>query len=421
MVNDSIEDEDSMSFACGGWLYLYMFGVARALQSRNLDKKFRVAGCSAGALTGAGLLLGGNFDDALVYVKDECIPEVYNSFCLCGLFNLRKYISKCIRTYGNLDKWQELKTGQLQVAVTRLPYLIPERVTTFKSENELYESLLASSAVFPLCPLVYRNNCWCIDGGVTDFQPIIDKNTIKVSPFYFADADIKPSRWVPIWWALIPPRSTDTVDWLYRLGYDDACRWIDSHGLVDSKTDSTPTSTTSSMYTTEPPKKPHPYDIPRRISFDRFLGYDLNELMYEYVAYTLDLILVILVVGLLKPTALFLVYLDLFFQLGRSAILFAFDELYSLSPMVALCVALLTPHIYVIMLLVLMLLSYKVVVVGPSESKRVTELYECFICIASLSLLARFVSCTLSQGGELRKHNILNRMSLMYRIVRHSL
>ena len=48
----------AVSFSCGGWLQFYLFGVARAMQVRGLDKNIKVAGCSAGSLAAAGLVLG---------------------------------------------------------------------------------------------------------------------------------------------------------------------------------------------------------------------------------------------------------------------------------------------------------------------------------------------------------------------------
>ena len=38
-------------------------------------------------------------------------------------------------------------------------------------------------------------------------------------------ADIRPSRYVPLWWALYPPRKEDFA-WVYLLGYDDARSWL---------------------------------------------------------------------------------------------------------------------------------------------------------------------------------------------------
>lgn len=52
----------SVSFACGGWLQFYMFGVGRALQHCGVAKGVKYAGCSAGALAAAGIVLDGDFD-----------------------------------------------------------------------------------------------------------------------------------------------------------------------------------------------------------------------------------------------------------------------------------------------------------------------------------------------------------------------
>lgn len=68
----------SVSFACGGWLQFYMFGVAKALQASGLDYPSSVTycGCSAGALAAVGLALEGNFDAAVTFCKEKCVPEV---------------------------------------------------------------------------------------------------------------------------------------------------------------------------------------------------------------------------------------------------------------------------------------------------------------------------------------------------------
>ena len=69
---------NSVSFACGGWLQFYMFGVAKALQASGLDypSKVTYCGCSAGALAAVGLALEGNFDSAVNFCKDKCVPMV---------------------------------------------------------------------------------------------------------------------------------------------------------------------------------------------------------------------------------------------------------------------------------------------------------------------------------------------------------
>lgn len=51
----------SISFACGGWLQFYLYGVSRALQAQGLDDpNVTYCGCSAGALAAVGLVCDGN-------------------------------------------------------------------------------------------------------------------------------------------------------------------------------------------------------------------------------------------------------------------------------------------------------------------------------------------------------------------------
>ena len=60
-----------------------------------------------------------------------------------------------------------------------------------------------------------------IDSGM---KPI---SVCTICPFYFSRATIKPSRWVPPWWALYPPTPCELYK-LYELGQHDAERWIQS-------------------------------------------------------------------------------------------------------------------------------------------------------------------------------------------------
>jgi hypothetical protein len=49
-------------------------------------------------------------------------------------------------------------------------------------------------------------------------------------------ADIKPSRYVPIWWLVLPPSDADTIDWIYDLGYCDALSFFAKEGLLEACT-----------------------------------------------------------------------------------------------------------------------------------------------------------------------------------------
>lgn len=184
----------SMSFSCGGWLQFYLFGVARALQATGLDKGVTYCGCSAGALAAAGLTLEGDFDAAIEYCKTTCIPEAHGH--ISGLFRLAEYVSTCIDMLM-VPTFRIIAPDALQIAVTRLPWFTPVRIVEHPTAEDLKQSLLASAAAFPAAPIVFHTRFGiCIDGGLSDFQPIVDADTITVSPFYFSDCDIRPSRYV---------------------------------------------------------------------------------------------------------------------------------------------------------------------------------------------------------------------------------
>lgn len=224
---------ETMSFACGGWLQFYLFGVAKAIQVTELDKGVKFYGCSAGGLAAAGIVLGGEFDDAIQFCKDYCVPRAYKD--ISGLFQLSDYVRKCLEL-NLIPKFKAIPPDTLHIAITKLPLFAAERISSFQSPSDLVETLLASAAAFPFAPLVKIKDSWYIDGGLSDFQPVRDDETVTVSPFYFSDSDIKPSRYVPLWWTFMPPRSKDTIDWLYNLGFEDGVNYIRQRGIpIDDK------------------------------------------------------------------------------------------------------------------------------------------------------------------------------------------
>ncbi len=228
-IKEGLPPWESMSFACGGWLQFYMYGVGKALQACDMDKGVRYYGCSAGSLTAMGLVYGGSFDDCVRFIRDECIEEAYTA--KGGLFNLHSYV----RTYTErllATHFKILPKGSLNIAVTKLPYFEAVRVSEFLTPNDVLVAILSSCAAFPFAALVQHNGEWYMDGGASDFQPIDDDETITVSPLYFSDCDIKPSRYVPLWWSFLPPRSKETIDWLYRLGWEDCINYLKNRGMV---------------------------------------------------------------------------------------------------------------------------------------------------------------------------------------------
>lgn len=490
---------ESFSFACGGWLQFYMFGVAKAIQERNIRPHIKkMAGCSAGALTAVGLALDGDFDKAIDFCKAELVPKCYHHWTGWGLLGIGEYASRCMDATCNLHRWEELEDGQLHVAITRLPFFHAERQTSFSSEKDLKTALLASAGCFPFAPLVWRKDHWCIDGGLSDFQPVIDENTITVSPFYFSSADIRPSRYVPLWWSFFPPKDEDTIEWLYHLGQEDAISFFaavddtveqlaavtpraggdrrDEEGELSDDTpffplspnpsgdgsmlsppsedgssyNSSDTAATTSSSTLSAPLTPgrriireeelkrraeiqrkraarlaedsgHAYDIRRRVSVHRFLGYNtVGNVGVKWLVYAADLLLLIFLVAFWKPLALLAVYTELICRIAGHLFYAVAREMLQLLPMISLAMAFCDPHLTLAYGLILLLLIQKLYVVGPVVALPASQgdLWQTARCLMSLSLMRRFVSGGLSRE-DLRQHDLLMEHSVVYRVIRH--
>jgi len=125
---------------------------------------------------------------------------------------------------------QDALAGKVTVSVTTLPWLRNKRYSTFDSPEHVTEVLVASCTATPIAGMPFMlDGELVLDGGLADFQPLSASlpraGTVTVSPFYFVDADIRPSRYVPLWWAVYPPRREDFA-WVFHLGYDDARAWL---------------------------------------------------------------------------------------------------------------------------------------------------------------------------------------------------
>jgi hypothetical protein len=414
---------ESMSFACGGWLQYYLFGVGKALQESGMDKGVTYAGCSAGALTAVGLALGGNFDEGFEGAK-ACIPKAYGS--LRGLFQLHLYVEEnVVKTLA--PHFSKEKASQIQIAVTSLPLLGAKRLTNFTSVADLKDAILASCAAFPAAKAQTYQGKLYVDGGLSDFQPIIDSDTITVSPFYFSNCDIKPSRYVPLWWAFMPPNSNHTVDWLYSLGYEDCLQYLEQRKILDylrkkqlsklsaevpeQEVESSMDKAWSQLMAFTRRRMglaPAHASDHRKVSLRRFLGYDLRTFSNHYVSFVLDLCLLFLLLFVWKPLALCLIYAELLFRIVylNVMLLFQFTGVFTALERILRRQA----------------QAVTKIVQNPAAdfvSTTLEEMRDCIWCILSLSLAMRFISGGPRPTVELRKHDRLTKHSLLYRVFRH--
>lgn len=56
---------------------------------------------------------------------------------------------------------------------------------------------------------------------------------MTICPFYSSRAHIRPSEYVPLWWAFLPPEPKELWK-VYELGQKDAKEWVKrNHGKMD--------------------------------------------------------------------------------------------------------------------------------------------------------------------------------------------
>lgn len=389
---------------------MYLFGVAKALQEYKLEKNARMIGSSAGALAATGLALQCDFERIREYVVERCVPQVHASFF--GAFRVREFLIDTIRATSDLSRFHELnksdRVGSLTIVYSSLTARKSRRATKFISENHLEKCLIASCTAAPIVGMPFKlDGEYVMDGAVFDFQPIIDKETIRISPFYCTDADIRPSQYVPIWWAVYPP-SQDDVRWLFDLGYEDGLAWISRSGVCKQRL---------------PTRSALPY-YGKKSSVRRVLGYQMggNRLA--------EMLLLGFFISVWKPVTFFLLYIELYLQsyiTGCRAILHKTAEkrrVTALIVLVALCVSFGGKFPISIAAFGAFVLALSLVVscvyngatqVGSEDWKKCQA---CLRNIASLSLFLRAIPI-LGSSVQVKRHLFLLEHSFVYRVAHH--
>lgn len=129
---------------------------------------------------------------------------------------------------------------RLGVSITTLPNLKNHIVTKFKTQQELEQAVLGSCTMSPLAGMPFRlnrehdkelHNQWVFDGGLSNIQPFRAKDkseVVTISAFsHWDDVNIRPSKYVPVWWGLHPSSVRD-MDTLFYLGMQDAKTFVNS-------------------------------------------------------------------------------------------------------------------------------------------------------------------------------------------------
>eukprot|EP00960_Hanusia_phi_P054323 762619-Hanusia_phi.AAC.2 len=211
--------------------------LERALQKTGLAENAKFVGSSAGSLVGLALALDLDFDQ----IKDfqlTCVERTHGS--LQGALRLKEYLDEIMDQMlpdGACEKISDrssLGTMPFYVKVCMQAAGLFELFDGLNSFCKLFTSMA------PLCGMPFKHEGEVVyDGAVSDWyhngiftapkgHQSSNEREITVTPFWFSRADIKPSQYVPIWWALYPPRVED-FEWVYHLGYQDGMKWSMQH------------------------------------------------------------------------------------------------------------------------------------------------------------------------------------------------
>ena len=175
----------------------------------------------------------------------------------------------------------------------------------------------------------------------------------------------------------MPPKSTDTVDWLYNLGFHDALNYFEKKGLSKFKNKIRSKDKISYKHID---KIPHPYDHRKQVTMHRFLGYDLAKLTHEYVSFTLDFFLLVLLLVVWRPLVLLLIYCELILRLVVLIIRTITNEVVLMIPLNLLSFVI-YQNIYITCFICFILCLEKALLTGLSASsqKNIKSCYSSFL------------------------------------------
>lgn len=344
----------TFSFSAGGWLQMYMFGVAHALQQSGVidhhnenillheqqkhkssskskedkedkedeeeteqkekdeadkssqkesnkkveesvdeNRPVRFVGASAGAL--AACCLAGDLE--MTDVRDftlECGEHMNSKWY--HYFLMKDYVDIAIDKFSTEIMSRDEESGSQEVQdrlrrtlgiyCTVLPFFKKKKFNEFTCVDDIKEALFASLCAAPMVGFPFRLRSTgelVVDGGIAAFQPKSGKsNVITISPFYFANADIRPSQFIPVHWAF-KPKNRARHSALFDLGYNDTIDFLVRKGYVAAHHVAANTL-----------RRPDP-KAPRRGAFAIFR--DLIFLLFSYI--------------LLRPIAIVVVYMEM--------------------------------------------------------------------------------------------------------------
>ncbi len=206
-------------------LNFYQTGVAKTFQDLGVSSITSFAGASAGA--GLGVLLAQGSDaEEIASVAIEILKPYAHKNILTNPSIIHNFADEFLKHFIT-DSTLHKINGRVFISITALKPFKNLVINQFYDKKDLSKAIRSSCHI----PSVRKRSVGfrgmrCVDGGFTNNGPIIDVETIRVSPFFFEkSADIYPQKRIAPWKALIVP-SEDAARELFVLGQNDGLRFI---------------------------------------------------------------------------------------------------------------------------------------------------------------------------------------------------
>uniref|UniRef100_A0A8R1Y7L1 PNPLA domain-containing protein n=1 Tax=Onchocerca volvulus TaxID=6282 RepID=A0A8R1Y7L1_ONCVO len=247
----------SLSLSGCGFLCIYHAGVCAAVKKYAPQLlQNRISGASAGSIIAAAIACNICISQATSLFLSVVSEARSYTF---GALNRDFDLLKLVRTKLNdllPSNAHEICTSRLRISVTRFHDMENVILDEFHTKDELLDAICCSCFIPVYGGFVYptfQGEIY-IDGGASDNQPVIDTNTITVSPFS-GESDICPtdeeSASLFEWnfggtsirltannlyraaVCLFPP-STEECAAMCRSGFNDALKFLVSNGFMSN-------------------------------------------------------------------------------------------------------------------------------------------------------------------------------------------
>lgn len=216
------EPIQSISFSGCAWFLTYHLGVIRAVKRHQSTEDLICLGASSGSV--AATVLAADMDPERVFEKVCEFMDHASKRRMGPVGSMSRYVRTGLKELLPPTAYQDVGE-RLKISISELPLvknkILPQK--PLKSNKELTKIIMGSCyiPIYYERPVLYRGKP-LVDGGLTDNVPILNDQTVTVSPkpsLQSRPIDIGPKNERHLKYSLFPRREI-IVD-LYQQGFND--------------------------------------------------------------------------------------------------------------------------------------------------------------------------------------------------------